>query len=170
MVNKCNFGCGSIRKEGWIGVDKEDFGQFTIGSTELFEDNYFDMIVAHCSLQMNEYHEIVNVLKELRRVLKPNGVLRISLPDIITGFQMYNKGNIEWFPNGEENIDMRFSSWLTWYSSTRTLLTQAALRLKLLEAGFTVSDSEFGKTALSTIEICELDSRCGEVYFIEARK
>lgn len=122
-LRKLNFGCGSIPLD-WSNLDVEDFGQEYVGSTELFADNTFDIIACHCALQITEFHNIEKILAELHRILKPGGVLRISLPDIVRGFQAYQVGNIDWLPNGEDNIDERFSAWLTWYSTTRTLLTR----------------------------------------------
>lgn len=170
-MHKCSFGCGTIQKDGWANVDREDLGQEYIFDSSELPTDCFDMIVSHCSLQMNDYHSIISVLKDLHRSLKNGGVLRISLPDIVRGFENYNKGNILFFPNGEENISVRFSAWLTWYSTTKTLLTQEALRLFLLDAGFNVvSDADYNKTVLSTGEITELDTRQNECYFIEAKK
>lgn len=168
---KGSFGCGSIVADNWHNIDKENFGQEYVGSTELFEDNYFDIIVAHCSLQTNEWHEIGNVLKELYRILKHDGILRISLPDIETGFDNYKNKKIDWFPNGEKDLDVRFSAWLTWYSSTKTLLTPHALIMKLGEAGFRcASRTEFKHSVYSDSEITELDSRQFETFIIEAMK
>lgn len=170
-MHKLNFGSGHELKDGWYNVDTQDFGQPYVGSSELFTDNYFDVIVAHCSLQMVEYHLIISVLKDLHRVLKPNGVLRISLPDIVKGFGYYIKGDISFFPNGEDDLDIRFSSWLTWYSSSKTLLTRPALILKLKEAGFSqCALTQYKQSILSTNEITELDTRNHECYFIESLK
>jgi hypothetical protein len=47
-MRRLNFGCGSIQPAGWENVDREDFGQPHLGSTSLFDDNTFDIIVAHC--------------------------------------------------------------------------------------------------------------------------
>ena len=170
-LRKLNWGCGLIVAEGWDNADVEDFGQEYVGSTELFADNTFDIIACHCALQITEFHDIEKVLIELHRILKPRGVLRISLPDIVTGFQAYYEGVINWFPNGEENIDERFSAWLTWYSTTRTLLTQTALHRKLLAVEFEdLAAAPYRTSILGPDEIASLDTRQHECYFTEARK
>lgn len=171
-MRRLNFGCGSIQPEGWENVDKEDFGQRYIGTTHVFNDYEFDYIVAHCTLQINDFNEIIGLLSELRRILKPNGVLRISLPDISEGFKHYSEGDIDWFPNGESDLDTRFSAWLTWYSTTRTLLTPRALIQKLNEAGFSQFElASFGESKLLPgMAITDLDTRQHECYFMEARK
>lgn len=177
-MKKLNWGCGSIQPKDWDNVDKDyrfapptDPGNFYT-SLEGYQANSFDIIVAHCSLQMNDFNQIVDVLKELYRVLKPGGVLRISLPDIERGFQEYARGNINWFPNSELDLGIRFSAWLTWYSTTKTLLTRGALVIKLHEAGFeTIMQARFMATILApSHDIVELDTREHECYFMEAQK
>lgn len=167
-MKKLNFGCGSIQPEGWVNFDLDP--QFNANEVPLRQEE-FDIIVAHCSIQMNDFNDIVGLLAFLYRCLKPGGVLRISLPDIEAGFKALSEGRIDWFPNGEDNIDDRFSAWLTWYSTTKTLLTPLALIHKLREVGFSkTTATHFKETKFSTEEIFELDTRENECYFVEARK
>lgn len=165
---KLNFGCGSIQPEGWINLDRENFGQTHVGSTELFADDTFDIAVAHCSLQINTHQELPGVLESLRKVIKDRGVLRISLPDIEVGFTAYIDGKKDWFPNGEISLDDRFSNWLTWYSTTRVLLTPRTLINRLLAAGFRSARLSHYRDPLS--EAAELDDREHECFFVEAVK
>lgn len=170
-MNRLNFGCGSIQPAGWVNLDRDDHGQGAqeYGDISGLLVDTFDIIVAHCSLQMTEYNDVPATLCALHKVLKPGGVLRISLPDIYRGFRAYATGEIDWFPNGEDSIDDRFSNWLTWYSTTRSLWTPQAIKDRLLEAGFVkVYACSFGE---STFEgAAELDSRRGECFFVEAVK
>lgn len=182
-MKKLNFGCGSIQPQGWDNVDSDisfapavNPGNY-FSSTQDLPDNTYDIIVAHCSLQMVEWHDLVSVLKDLHRLLAAGGVLRISLPDIVAGFESYQNGEIYSFPNSEENIDDRFSAWLTWYSTSKTLLTEGALINKLHEAGFNhVAPTSYNlsilhdKPDVSGRTIVELDTRQFEVYFVEAVK
>lgn len=181
-MNKLNFGCGSIQPEGWYNVDQDPSFQqnkpgtpFTLQSTEKFSDGFFDIIVAHAVIQQIEWHELVKQLKDLHRLLKAGGVLRISLPDIKEGFSRYKEGDLSWFPNGEENLADRFSAWLTWYSTSKTLLTEGALINKLKEAGFSdVGICDFKKSCVfnneENPEIVTLDTRENEFFFVEATR
>jgi predicted SAM-dependent methyltransferase len=177
---KLNFGCGSIQPKGWWHVDK-DYKTFQTlapeapiihDSTSLMADNFFDIIVAHAVVQQFEWHETVKELKELYRILKPGGVIRISLPDIEAGFINFRESNIDWFPNGEEDLHDRFCAWLTWYSTSKTLFTRKAIINKLAEAGFKyIFPVGFMETDRPEyLEAVELDTRDGEFYFIEAQK
>lgn len=171
LMRKLNFGCGSIQPEGWDNIDMEDFGQSLVGGFELLPDNEYDIIVAHCALQINGYNEYDEMLQGFLRILKPGGVLRISLPDILEGFYQYQEGNMRWFPNKERTIDERFSNWLTWYSTSKSLLTPGALKRKLKENDFKPSyQLGFKQTEQENKEIIELDDRENECYFMEATK
>jgi predicted SAM-dependent methyltransferase len=170
-MKKLNFGCGSIQPEGWINVDHDT--QFNaLPHLNNIEDGSLDIIVAHAVIQQIPLHSLVNVLTMLKRRLKVDGVLRISLPDIMQGVEAYHRNEKEWFPNGEEDIDDRFSAWITWYSTSCTLLTSNALFHKLKEAGFSkINIVDFKKTKFDDKwESTELDTRENEFYFIEAMK
>lgn len=174
IMKKLNFGCGSIQPKGWDNIDIEDFGQEFVGTIDLFAENTYDIIVAHASVQQFEWHDIVNQLKELHRILKPGGVIRISLPDIVRGFEFYQNGDSRFFPNSEEFLDEKFSAWLTWYSTSKSLMTERALMMKLRDAGFSEwKSARFLQSEYFTeppIYIIQLDTRQGEFYFVEAKK
>lgn len=170
-MNKLNFGCGSVQPEGWMNLDFDEEFNAPYKDINEIEDNSLDMIVAHCTLQITPYHEMDNLLATLRRKLKLGCALRISLPDIVRGFEAYQQGDTDWFPNGEPNIDERLSAWLTWYSTTKTLLTSPALMIKLREVGFnSFARTNFKQTTSGMPEITELDTRNNECYFVEGIK
>lgn len=167
---KVNFGCGSIQPNDWVNVDRQDFGQEHIGSTVLFDADSVDLLVAHCSLQINEHDYIPSVLADIYRVMKPGGVARFSLPDIHAGFDAWRRRDISWFPNSEDDIDDRFSNWLTWYSTTRVLLTPAALANRLHNSGFSRIDLADYRMTEHDPALVELDTREGECFFMDAVK
>lgn len=106
-MNKLNFGCGSIQPEGWENVDIEDCGQPHIGTSTLFADGEFDIIVAHCAIQIVDFMDLFTVLSDLHRILKPGGILRISLPDIIAGFHEVKKQPFKVGRPGSVELDTR---------------------------------------------------------------
>jgi ubiquinone/menaquinone biosynthesis C-methylase UbiE len=168
---KINFGCGSIQPSNWINIDIDPEFKTDHKDLSLILDNSCDIIVCHAIICCVKYHDIKKVLLEFHRVLKPNGVVRISLPDIVSGFDAYKNNNINFFPNSENDLDERFSAWLTWYSHSASLLTSKALQYKLQAAGFSnVSKTKFKETVYSNEKIYELDTREHEFYFMEATK
>lgn len=167
---KLNFGCGSIQPDGWINIDHDTQFNATPHLNNV-EPGSVDIIVAHAVVQQIPWHMLCKKLIELRTKLKVGGILRISLPDIVSGFEAYKDNDISWFPNGEGNLDDRFSAWLTWYSTSCTLLTVDALIHKLEEAGFyQILPTSYKQTKFDIIESIELDTRESEFYFVEAKK
>jgi ubiquinone/menaquinone biosynthesis C-methylase UbiE len=80
MTTRLDFGCAFEKHEGWLGFDLNDHGHNLVGDVLdglPFPDFHFDMITAHHSLQMIRFDDLPRALAELRRVLKPGGVLRI---------------------------------------------------------------------------------------------
>lgn len=170
---KINFGCGSIQPEGWLNIDHDPEFNALLGIDNV-QDLSADIIVAHAVVQQWEWHSFTEKLKVLYSKIKYGGVLRISLPDIERGFKAFQEKDIDWFPNGEEYLDERFCAWLTWYSTSCTLMTSSLLVSKLCQAGFDnylVNEVSFGETNFKDKQdSTELDTRQNEFYFIEAGK
>ncbi len=67
----------------WVSIDGGDFPHLhSHDITKLpFEDNTVDLIYSSHVLEYFDRAEVVDVLNEWKRVLKPNGVLRLAVPD-----------------------------------------------------------------------------------------
>lgn len=88
-----HLGCGEVDKSGFINVDLvphphvhylrpiDDLSNFTDGSVDL-------IYASHC-LEHFSFRKVPEVLSEWRRVLKKNGVLRISVPDFDNIIETY---------------------------------------------------------------------------------
>ena len=166
-----NFGCGSIQPSDWINIDIDPEFETRHKNLNLISDNSCDIIVSHATICCIPYHEIKKTLLEFKRILKPKGIVRISLPDIISGFNAYKNNNTNFFPNSEDDIDRRFSAWLTWYSTSLSLLTDKALEYKLHDVGFnSIVKVKYKQTTFLNPKVYELDARENEFYFVEAMK
>ena len=86
-------GCGEgvlvekYAEQGWdiIGVDKNYASAYVQEGSILeipFEDNHFDTVMALDVLEHLNYYQQVPALKELKRVLKPGGILIFSCPNL----------------------------------------------------------------------------------------
>lgn len=87
---KIQIGCGSHLLEGWLNGDIAE-GDIYIDATKKlpFKDNSFDHIYSeqmleHLTLSQGKYF-----INECYRILKPEGVLRISTPDLTKLVQCY---------------------------------------------------------------------------------
>lgn len=96
---KLNIGCWK-RNFGpeWIHVDGSNLPHVDIVTTELnklpFADETFDVVYASHVIAYFDRVEIYSVLLEWRRILKPNGVLRIATPDFEVLSRLYQNGDI----------------------------------------------------------------------------
>jgi len=82
IKNKLNLGCGHDIKAGWINLDSKSLsGVDRVHDVEQlplpFESNTFDNVLAKDILEHVEY---IAVLKDVCRILKPDGVLQIQVP------------------------------------------------------------------------------------------
>ena len=88
-IKKLNLGCGERKKAGFINIDwnketKPDILHDLNIFPYPFEDNYFDLIEASHILEHLDKPFLV--MKELHRLLKPNGILIIKVPHFSRGF------------------------------------------------------------------------------------
>jgi len=79
---KLDVGCGKNKREGFIGIDKEDYGQEYVRDIEKqclpFSDNTVDEIF--CQHVLEHLDDVMFVINEFWRVLKPDGVAWIIVP------------------------------------------------------------------------------------------
>lgn len=172
MTDRLNFGCGSIQPERWVNVDRLPLGQpVTADLLEglPFGDDTFAGAVAHHSLQQVRVEELVAALIELRRVLAPGAILRLTVPDIRAAIAAWQTGDRRWFPNDDgSHIDIVACAYLTWFGTNVTPLTDLVLVPLLARAGFSdVSVLRMGAT-LGPPWLTELDARADESIFMEA--
>lgn len=92
---KINMCCGrrDFGKD-WIHIDGGDYPHLNYKDVTklIFEDNSIDLIYCSHGIAYWDRDEIIPVLREWRRVLKPGGVLRLATPDFETMAKMYSLG------------------------------------------------------------------------------
>ena len=92
---KLHLGCGK-RNFGtdWVHIDGGDFPHLQSNDiTNLpFDDESVDLIYASHVIEYFNRNEIISLLKEWRRVLKNNGVLRLAVPDFNSMVNLYLNG------------------------------------------------------------------------------
>ena len=85
-MKKLNIGCGKDikpKEEGWINIDQHDmYGVNMIHHLPdplPFRENSIDLI--YCSHVLEDFANIMPIMWEFWRVLKPTGLLHIKVPD-----------------------------------------------------------------------------------------
>jgi predicted SAM-dependent methyltransferase len=73
---KINVGCGTNRLEGWVNTDAE----VDITKPLPWPNEVADMILAEHVVEHVNSHEALRFFMEARRVLKPQGILRVCVP------------------------------------------------------------------------------------------
>ena len=113
-------------------------------------------------------------LQELRRVLKPGGVLRLVLPDLERGIRAFLAGDRDYFAVPDEDarsLGGKLAVQLTWYGYSRSLFTYDFVEELLSKAGFVKAiRCSYRQTASRFREIVDLDNRERESLFVEAEK
>lgn len=175
---RLNWGCGAHPEPGWINSDLRDDPGIDIScdirDSLPLPDDGLDYVVSVHALPMIPYPELVPVLGELRRVLRPGGVMRLVLPDLDLAIAAYLDGDRSYFvvPDQDEaTLSGKLIAQLLWYGYSVTLFTEEFARSVLLRAGFRrVERCGFRQTASEHPGIIDLDNRERESLFIEAVK
>jgi predicted SAM-dependent methyltransferase len=167
-----------VGEPGWINSDAKDGPGIDISADIRdglpIETDSLDYIVSIHALPMIHFDELVPVLEELRRMLKPGGVLRLGLPDLDRGVRAYLEGDRTYFAVGDEHarsIGGKFALHMLWYGHSVAMFTAEFAQELLERAGFVrVARCGFGESAAGLEGITDLDNREQESFFIEAVK
>lgn len=97
---KLHLGCGKRYIPGFIHIDAVDYPHVdhvtTIDDLSFIADNSVDLIYNCHVLEHFKRREVKRVLKEWKRVLKPGGILRTSVPDFAKLCEVYQQyGDLE---------------------------------------------------------------------------
>ncbi len=92
---KLHLGCGTKIIPGFINIDVRKLDGVdivtSIDNLYMFKDNSIDLIYCCHVLEHLSRKSIQPILNEWHRVLKPNGILRISVPNFESIVEYYNK-------------------------------------------------------------------------------
>jgi SAM-dependent methyltransferase len=177
-VRRLNWGCGAIAPFGWVNSDIDAGPGIDVAADICkglpLESNYFDYVVSIHALPEIPFNHMDHALRELCRVLRPNGVLRLSLPDMDKAIDAYRSGDVDYFLIGDDvvrSIAGKMIVQLTWFGRSRCMFTYGFIEELLLRSGFRgVVRCDFRQTHSPWPGITELDNRPIESLFVEAVK
>ena len=173
-----NIGCGNCKLDGFINIDLEPTAdmQLDVRNGLPFDDDSVNGIYSEHFIEHLTQSEGIAFLRECRRVLKCDGILRLSTPDLSNSIQRYL--NNDWRP--KSNLDTYGFEWLNTpceYLNTamrewghKWLYDETELVRLVKYAGFyQVKRCEKGISDSIPL-FSKLESRVGDFLIIEARK
>ena len=176
-VKRLNWGCGAGIHEGWINSDRKSgpgVMACDIRDGLPLDNESVDYAVSIHALPELGYDDLVPALRELWRVLKPGGVLRLGLPDLEKGIEAYRRGDRNYFhvPDSDmQTLGGKLITQLVWYGFTKTIFVREFAHEILRKAGFReIYQVTFKETVSTYPEIITLDDREEETFFVEAVK
>lgn len=163
---------------GWINADLRPWpGVDVVGDIReglALRSDSLDRIVSTHALQELPYRDLLPALRELHRLLRPGGVLRLGLPDFDRAIEAYRCRDRAYFlvPDEEAaSLGGKLVAHVMWCGATRTPLTPDFGEELLVRAGFrAVHRCAYRQTASPCPEITALDDRPLESFFLEASK
>jgi predicted SAM-dependent methyltransferase len=175
---RLNWGCGPRPAPGWTNSDRlrrrgiDLRGDIRKGLP--VAPGSFDYAVSIHALEQIPFLDAVPVLRELHRVLVNGGWLRLALPDFDRAIDAYVRGDRGYFLIPDEDaasLGGKLCVQMTWYGSSRLLLTYDFTAEMLTKAGFReIHRCSYRQTASPYPAIVELDDRERESLFVEALK
>jgi SAM-dependent methyltransferase len=178
-LRRLHWGCGPITPYGWVNSDIQALpGVDLVADIRQglpLADDSFDYIVSIHTLPEIPYRHLDGALGELRRVLRPGGVLRLGLPDLDKAIAAYVARDIDYFflisDEDAQSISGKMIVQLLWYGQSRSMFTVPFATELLSRCGYrSIEPCRFRQTASEFPGIIELDDRELESFFIEARK
>lgn len=176
-----NWGCGPVQPSDWTNVDvvvPEVHGGTGVEVDLLMEpspwpEGSFDGIMANhsvCAVDTNRLSPLFSVFYEL---LKPGGVLRVAVPDVLAAANAFRTGDDEWFPHRAAcaSLDEAFCTYFTWKSTNLSVFTPGRLIELFRGAGFSEAWAvPVFETRTALDKLVELDNRPTETIVVEGIK
>lgn len=109
-MNFLNLGCGQRFNSNWVNIDfnskNEDVLGFDLNQGIPFDENQFNLVYHSHFLEHLYKKKALFLLKECFRVLKPNGIIRVVVPDLeqiartyLLALEQASQGSLEWAAN-----------------------------------------------------------------------
>jgi predicted SAM-dependent methyltransferase len=99
-MRKLHLGCGKALQEGWINIDRCDFGQEIVRDITRglpFDDDSVDEIYSHHALEhIRQGEDVEFVLLEIWRVLKVGGTFSCVVPHV-AGRWAWHSGHVSYW-------------------------------------------------------------------------
>jgi predicted SAM-dependent methyltransferase len=90
---KLHLGCGKVILKDYLNIDitNSEMNHDIRNFKDVYDDSTIDEIYICHALEHFGKMEIIDILKEYKRILKHNGILRIAVPDLEAIFELYSE-------------------------------------------------------------------------------
>jgi len=181
---KLNVGCGTDYKRGWINIDNNTDNNiekldlnWDLRNPLPFPENSVDFIFNEHFVEHLTVEEARASLADFKRVLKPNGVMRIAMPDLEVAVQQYLDKNWKERPfikrYGLEFVETRaelLNMGMRWWDH-KWLYDWEELARRLKEVGFKSTRIRKAKHSKSVHrELVGLETRDESILIAEVTK
>lgn len=179
---KLNVGCGTDYKDGWVNIDNNSDNNIEkldlshdLRNPLPFNDDTVDFIFNEHFVEHLTVEESKIAIKDMMRVLKPGGVLRIAMPDLELAVKAYldptmnspeflKKHGLDIVKTPAELLNMNFRWW-----GHKWLYDWTELDRRLRELGYsTFTKCERGKSKYG--ELRGLETRPESLLVVEIKK
>lgn len=184
-VRKINLCSGSVRIPGYLNIDISYTSDLPLNLAKQnlpFLKNTVDVVVCMSAINYFTYKRAGELIKEVYRILKPEGIARFGVQDLQKLAELYVKKDKNFFfqklPNGRERFEGKtlgdkFVAWFYGYEvygqSCQYFYDFESLAYLFREARFSVVElKKYRESALNDIEL--IDNRANQMFFLEARK
>jgi predicted SAM-dependent methyltransferase len=132
-----HLGCGNVNSPEFINVDALPLPHvhyvLNVAKLSVFKDSYADLLYASHVLEHIPVNQVETVLAEWKRVIRPDGVLRLSVPDFDKLIDMYHEVGNKIFP-----IQCPLVGAGTKYTSHYSIFNETYLNELLSKVGFRI--------------------------------
>ena len=184
-TGKVNLCCGWQKIPGYIGIDSiraVDI-RLDLALNDLpFKENTHDAVVCMSAINYFTRARALEIIAEVKRILKPGGVARFGVQDLAWLAERYVKKDREFFfqklPDGRERFEGttlgdKFASWFYGYATEGSVCKYfydyESLAYLFHMAGFAIVERKtYRESRLENIDM--IDNRPDQMFYLEAVK
>jgi predicted SAM-dependent methyltransferase len=175
-----NVGSGDKVKKNFVNLDffRLDFFKAKYYVTDIrkklfFRDSTFEGVYSSHTLEHLQFNDGINLLKEIYRILKKGGVIRIVVPDLDKYCKFYNKINFRGYSQFKKNYNKNYVAIYELTQNNHHLSTYnfECLKFVLVKCGFkNIKESSCKKSNVKIFSEEEDYNRSWNSLYVEATK
>jgi SAM-dependent methyltransferase len=184
-IRKLNLACGTQKVPGYFGIDLVDGADLQLDLAKMdlpFAASSIDTVVCMSAINYFTRSRAQQLVREMHRVLRPDGVCRVGVQDMKSLAERYVRGDREFFfqklADGRDRFEGptlgdKFAAWFYGYAvgahRCEYFYDFDSLAHLFREAGFGIVERKAYRES-RIAEVAQLDNRADQMFFLEAVK